>query len=131
MVSEGHSSLIPEREIPSPCPETQKQSQKLCSRPKGSTPTSGPQRRSLQDQALVQKGKSLFLCSWSPFVAGRGTPSRAQKGLLSHTWKWIIRGDARADEARAFTGRGGPVREQQVRDPRRTPCLVAHSRLLW
>ena len=43
-----------------------------------------------------------------PFVAGRATPSRAQTGLWSNTWKWIVWGDTCADKARNFIGKRAP-----------------------
>ena len=46
-------------------------------------------------------------------VAGRGTPSRAQNGLLSNTRKWIVWGDTYTDKARDFIGKGHPGGEQQ------------------
>ena len=49
----------------------------------------------------------------SPAVAGRGTPSGPENGLLSNTQKLIVRGDTRADKARNFIGKGHPGREQQ------------------
>ena len=36
-----------------------------------------------------------------------------ENGLLSNTWKWIVRGDTGADKARDFIGKGCPDREQQ------------------
>ena len=35
-------------------------------------------------------------------------PSRAQTGLLSNTWKYIVQGDAHADKVRDFSGKGRP-----------------------
>ena len=46
-------------------------------------------------------------------VAGRGTPSRVETGLLSNTQKWIVRGDTSADKARDFIGKGHPGGEQE------------------
>ena len=34
-------------------------------------------------------------------------------GLLSNTWKWIVRGDTYADKARDFFGKGHPGGEQE------------------
>ena len=36
----------------------------------------------------------------------------AESGLLSNTWKWIVQGDACADKARDFIGKGHPGGEQ-------------------
>ena len=36
-----------------------------------------------------------------------------ERGLLSNTRKWTVRGDTRADNARDFTGKGHPGWEQQ------------------
>ena len=35
-----------------------------------------------------------------------------ETGLLSNTWKWIVRGDTCADKARDFIGKGRPGGEQ-------------------
>ena len=118
MVSRDHSSLIPEREIPSPCPESQKQSQKTVLQARGEHPNQQPLRDGARGAGPPSKRENPNQCSWSPFVAGRGTPSRAQKGFLSNRWKWIIRGDARADKARGFIGRGCPARQQQCEGTR-------------
>ena len=40
-----------------------------------------------------------------------------ESGLLSHTQKWIVRGDTRADKARDFMGKGRPGGEQQGQGP--------------
>ena len=47
-----------------------------------------------------------------------------QTGLLSNTWKRIVRGDTCADKARDFIGKGPRVESRRVREPRRTalPC---------
>ena len=47
------------------------------------------------------------------FVAGRGTPSKPETGLLSNTRKWIVRGDTCADKARDFSGKRHPGGEQE------------------
>ena len=36
-----------------------------------------------------------------------------ETGFLSNTWKWIIRGDIRADKARDYFGKGRPGGEQE------------------
>ena len=46
-------------------------------------------------------------------VAGRGTPSGPESGLLSNTWKWLVWGDTSADKARDFIGKGRLGGEQQ------------------
>ena len=38
--------------------------------------------------------------------------SASKTGLLSNTWKWIVRGDTCADKARDFIGKGHPGGEQ-------------------
>ena len=52
-------------------------------------------------------------------VACRGTPSRAQTGLLSNTQKWIVLGDTCADKARDFIGKGHRAESRKVREPLR------------
>ena len=46
-------------------------------------------------------------------VAGRGTVSRAQSGLLFKTQKWIVWGDTRADKTRDLIGKGHLGREEE------------------
>ena len=50
--------------------------------------------------------KVLLLQEWGP-------PPGLENGLLSNTRKWIVRGDARADTARDFSGKGRPGGEQE------------------
>ena len=45
-------------------------------------------------------------------VAGRGPLPGPKTGLLSNTWKWIVRGETCADKARDFIGKGCPGGEQ-------------------
>ena len=53
-------------------------------------------------QLLVNPDRSLDLLQ-------EGGPLPAPKtGLLSNTWKWIVRGDPCADKARDFIGKGHP-----------------------
>jgi len=61
---------------------------------------------------------------------GRPLP-QPECGFLFNTWKWIIQGDACADKARDFIGKGCLGREQQ-REPRRIalPCGL-QSWVLW
>ena len=42
-----------------------------------------------------------------------GPLSGSKIGVLSNTWKWIVRGNTRADEARDFIGKGLLGREQK------------------
>ena len=42
-----------------------------------------------------------------------GSLPEPQIGLLSNTWKWIVRGDISADKARDFIGKAQPGGEQQ------------------
>ena len=42
-----------------------------------------------------------------------GSLPEPQTGLLSNTWKWIVRGDISADKARDFIGKAQPGGEQQ------------------
>ena len=44
---------------------------------------------------------------------GWGDSSRAENGLLSNAWKWIVQGDIHADKARDFTGKRNPGGEQE------------------
>ena len=77
--------------------------------------------------------KPYFLSSFSNlfvsnFVAGRGTPNRPQRGLLSNTRKWVVRGGTHADEAREFTGKGVPRRRAGGQgNPGGLLCHVAPS----
>ena len=43
-----------------------------------------------------------------------------ESGLLSNTWKWIVRGDTHADKARDFTGKGHPGGEQEGKGTQET-----------
>ena len=52
-----------------------------------------------------------------------------ETGLLSNTRKRIVRGDACADKARDFFGKGHLGREQEVREPRRT--ALPHGSQPW
>ena len=53
----------------------------------------------------------------------RGTLPGLKTGLLSNTWKWIVRGDTCADKARDFIGKGHPGGEQQGQGTREN-CSV-------
>ena len=50
-------------------------------------------------------------------VAGRGTPSRAQKGTLVQHWGWEMsfQGDIHADKARDFIVFGGDAQVETAR----------------
>ena len=57
----------------------------------------------------------------------KGGP-RAQRRLLSNTWKWIVWGDTCAGKARDFIGKGHPrVESSRVREPGELLCHMAHS----
>ena len=47
------------------------------------------------------------------FLQERGPIPGLERGLLSNTWKWIVRGDTCADKARDFIGKGHPGGEQE------------------
>ena len=62
----------------------------------------------------------LFLesrwCHTPPILLqGRAPLPGPRTGLLSHTWKWIVRGDAGAEKPRDFTGEESPGGEQWAR----------------
>ena len=59
-------------------------------------------------------------------------PSRLQEGALSNTWKWIVQGDALADEARYYWKGAAWEESGKVREPRRTALpLGSQSWVLW
>ena len=58
-------------------------------------------------------GANKTLANVAIIVAGRDTASRAQEWALVYTEKVIVQGDACADKARDFVGKGCPGREQQ------------------
>ena len=71
------------------------------------------QRLSLCEYIKLKIRKLYQLDLGSECVAGRGTPSRPESGLLSSTWKWTVWGDTWADKPRAFIGKGHLGREQE------------------
>ena len=53
-----------------------------------------------------------------------GPPPGLKSGLLSNTRKWIVRGDARADKARDFIGKGCPGGEQEGKRTQDNCCAT-------
>ena len=50
---------------------------------------------------------------WIVVLQEGGPLPGPETGLLSNTWKWIVRGDTCADKARDFIGKGHPGGEQE------------------
>ena len=67
-------------------------------------------------------------CNHLTHVLQEGGPLPGpETGLLSNTWKWIVRGDTRADRARDFIGKGSPGGEQEGEGTRENGSALAHS----
>ena len=64
-------------------------------------------------------------------VTGRQTLAGPKSGLLSHIWKWIIRGDTHAGKARDFIGKGLLGGEQQDRGTQASSATWLGVQVSW